>query len=350
MARVLDRLCRRASSGGANMRRFPLFTAVAAVAVLATCLSIPGYVQAQAQRTLRMATLQGAAQPSYKGLVRMAEIAQQKSGGALRVQVFGDGQLGTEQESIEGVQLGTIDMFMGSAGSVGRFLPRLEAFAHPFLWRDSNHLMAAARGPIAEELSQELQAKAGIRIVDLGWIFGQRHLTTRRTEVRKPADMAGLKIRVQPTGIYIDTIKAMGGNPTPMDFKEVYTSMQTGVIDGQENPLNVIATRAFYEVQEYLILTGHMMQNQAILVSGKSFQSLSPEHRRILTEAAREAGDYQNKVLADDEAAQLELVKSKGMKVIEPDVAAFRAATADVHKKYEKAWGTGFFERLRDAK
>ncbi len=325
-------------------------SAVTAIAATVACLGVTGPVHAQSQRTLRMATLQGAAQPSYKGLVRMAEIVEQKSNGALRIQVFGDGQLGTEQESIEGVQLGTIDMFMGSAGSVGRFLPRLEAFAHPFLWRDSSHLMAAARGPVAEELSKDLQAKAGIRILDLGWIFGQRHLTTRRTEVRKPADMAGLKIRVQPTGIYLDTIKAMGGNPTPMDFKEVYTSMQTGVIDGQENPLNVIATRAFYEVQGYLILTGHMMQNQAILVSERSFQSLTADQRKVLTDAAREAGDYQNKVLADDETAQLTLVKSKGMKVVEPDLQAFRTATADVYRKYEKAWGAGFYERLRDAK
>ena len=330
-------------------RLIALFSAT----VVATCAAgafSSAEAQAQQARTLRIATLQGAAQPSYKGLVRLAEIVQQKSNGALRVQVFGDGQLGTEQESIEGVQLGTIDMFMGSAGSVGRFLPRLEAFAHPFLWRDQDHLMAVARGPVADELSAELQSKAAIRILDLGWIFGQRHVTTKQTEVKKPADMARLKIRVQPTGIYLDTIRAMGANPTPMDFKEVYTSMQTGVIDGQENPLNVIATRAFYEVQGYLILTGHILQNQAVLISDRTFQSLSPENRKILVDATREAGSYQNKVLSDDERSQLELVKSKGMKVVEPDVAAFRAATADVYRKYEKTWGPGFFERLRDAK
>ncbi len=321
---------------------------LAAAAVVASLLIAA--LPAQAQRTLRVATLQGAAQPSYKGLVRMAELVQQRSNGALRIQVFGDGQLGTEQESIEGVQLGTIDMFMGSAGSVGRFLPRLEAFAHPYVWRDNAHLLKVARGPIGDELSAELQKKAGIRILDQGWIFGQRHLTTKQTEVKKPADMARLKIRVQPTGIYLDTIKAMGGNPTPMDFKEVYTSMQTGVIDGQENPLNVIATRAFYEVQGYLVLTGHITQNQAVLISDKSYQALTPEQQKILVAAAREAGDYQNQVLVDDEKGQLELVKSKGMKVVTPDVAAFRAATADVYKKYESAWGKGFFERVRDAR
>ena len=324
-----------------------IFRFVLAIAAAAIVLDAP---VASAQKTLRVATLQGAAQPSTKGLMRMAELVAQRTNGAVKIQVFGDGQLGTEQEMIEGVQLGTIDMFMGSAGSVGRFLPRLEAFAHPYVWRDNAHMLAVVRGPIGEELNAELTKKTGIRMLDQGWIFGQRHLTTKQTEVHKPADMARLKIRVQPTGIYLDTIKAMGGNPTPMDFKEVYTSMQTGVIDGQENPLNVIATRAFYEVQGYLVLTGHITQNQAVLISEKTFQALTPEQRTIVTAAAREAGDYQNQVLADDEKGQLELVKSKGMKVITPDVAAFRAATANVYKKYEDAWGKGFFERIRDAK
>ena len=328
------------------MNRFRI--ALVLITAAATLAMAP--VHAQTSRTLRIATLQGAAQPSYKGLVKMAEIVAQRSNGALKIAIFGDGQLGTEQESIEGVQLGTIDMFMGSAGSVGRFLPRLEAFASPYVWRDNAHMLAVARGPIGEELSSELRQKAGIRILDGGWIFGQRHLTTKQTDVKKPADMAKLKIRVQPTGIYLDTIKAMGGNPTPMDFKEVYTSMQTGVIDGQENPLNVIATRAFYEVQGYLVLTGHITQNQVVLVSEKTFQSLTPADRQLLTAAAREAGDFQNQVLVSDEKGQLELVRSKGMKVIEPDVASFRAATADVYKKFEKTWGAGFYERIRDAK
>jgi tripartite ATP-independent transporter DctP family solute receptor len=324
-----------------------LFRFAAAFAIAA---SVVASAHAQAPRTLRVATLQGPAQPSYKGLVRMAEIVAQRSNGALKIAIFGDGQLGTEQESIEGVQLGSIDMFMGSAGSVGRFLPRLEAFAHPYIWRDNAHLLLVVRGPIGDELSNELRQKAAIRILDQGWIFGQRHLTTKQTEVRKPADMGKLKIRVQPTGIYLDTIKAMGGNPTPMDFKELYTAMQTGVVDGQENPLNVIATRAFYEVQGYLVLTGHITQNQVVLISEKTYQSLSPDQQRLLTDAAREAGDFQNQLLGSDEKGQLELVKSKGMKVVEPDVAAFRAATADVYKKFEKTWGPGFYERVRDAK
>jgi TRAP-type transport system periplasmic protein len=307
----------------------------------------PGNVVAE--QVLRFATLQGAGQPSYDGAVKLAELVEDRSKGELKVELFPDGQLGTEQESLEGVQFGTIDMFMGSTGAVGRFLPKLEAFAHPYVWRDLDHMLSVVRGEIGEGLSEELRASTGIRILDMGWLFGKRHLTTRETPVRVPADMANLKIRVQPTEIYLATIAAMGGNPTPMDFKEVYTSLQTGVIDGQENPINVIATRTLYEVQGYLMLTGHITQNQTVVVNDQVFSALSPDLQEVLLSSTRDAGDFQNQLLEQKEAEQLELIKSKGMHIVEPDVEAFRQATADVHEQFEDAWGAGFFERIRQA-
>jgi tripartite ATP-independent transporter DctP family solute receptor len=210
-------------------------------------------------------------------------------------------------------------------------------------------MLTVVRGEIGDELTEELVASTGIRILDMGWVFGRRHLTTGETEVITPADMAGLKIRVQPTEIYLATIEAMGGNPTPMDFKEVYTSLQTGVIDGQENPINVIATRALYEVQDYLMLTGHITQNQTVIVNDQVFQALSPELQEVLVSATRDAGDYQNDLLEQKEAEQLELIKGNGMPVVEPDVEAFREATANVHEKFDAVWGEGFFERVKNA-
>jgi tripartite ATP-independent transporter DctP family solute receptor len=321
--------------------------AVLSGALLAASTLVP--MPAAAQQVLRFATLQGEGQPSYAGAQKLAELVNERSNGALTVEVFGDGQLGTEQESVQGVQFGTIDMFMGSTGSVGRFLPKLEAFAHPYVWRDVDHMLGVVRGEIGDELTEELVASTGIRILDMGWVFGRRHLTTSETEVLTPADMAGLKVRVQPTEIYLATIEGMGGNPTPMDFKEVYTSLQTGVIDGQENPINVIATRALYEVQDYLMLTGHITQNQTVIVNDQVFQSLSPELQEVLVSATRDAGDYQNEQLEQKEAEQLELIKANGMKIVEPDVEAFRDATANVHEKFDAAWGEGFFERIKNA-
>ena len=319
-------------------RRLIAWPALALAAALAST--------AQAETVLRLATVQGASQPSYKGLERLAQLAADRTEGELVVKLFGDSQLGTEQESIEGVQLGTIDMFMGSTGAVGRFLPKLEAFAHPYLWRNESHMMAVVRGEIGQELDAELQAATGMRIVDMGWLFGRRLLTTRDRPVATPDELAGQKIRVQPTGIYLETIRAMGGNPTPMDFKEVYTSLQTGVIDGQENPINVIVTRTLYEVQGYLMRTGHITQNQAVLINEAKFQALEPAHQQALIAATREAGDWQNKLLAETEAADMATARSKGMKLVEPDIEAFRAATANVHEKFDAQWGEGFFDRL----
>jgi len=142
---------------------------VLAGALLAAGALVP--LPASAQQVLRLATLQGEGQPSYAGVIKLAELVNERSNGALKVEVFGDGQLGTEQGSIEGVQFGTIDMFMGSTGSIGRFLPKLEAFAHPYVWRDLDHMLTVVRGEIGDELTQELVTSTGIRILDMGWLL-----------------------------------------------------------------------------------------------------------------------------------------------------------------------------------
>ena len=320
---------------------------------LATACAVLAIVQhaptASAETVIKLGNVQPPAMIVQKGLQRFAELVAERTGGELKVEIFPASQLGTEQEILEGVQLGTIHMFEGSAGAAGRFLPALEAFAHPFLWRDLGHMLAVARGPIGQELSQRLIDAHGMRIIDMGWLFGQRHLTTAQTPVETPEDMEGLKIRVQPTTIYLEMIKAMGANPTPIDWKEVYLSLQTGVVDGQENPIGVIYSAKLYEVQEYLMLTGHITQNQVVIINEAFFQSLSPEHQQVLQEAAIEAGDYQNALIEEGAAADLEKLKAERMTVIEPDIEAFRAATADIYLQFEDQWGKGLFERMRDA-
>jgi tripartite ATP-independent transporter DctP family solute receptor len=298
---------------------------------------------------IKLGNVQPPAMIVQKGLQRFADLVAERTGGELKVEIFPASQLGTEQEILEGVQLGTIHMFEGSAGAAGRFLPALEAFAHPFLWRDLDHMLAVARGEIGQELSQRLIDEHGMRILDMGWLFGQRHLTTASTPVYTPEDMKGLKIRVQPTTIYLEMIKAMGANPTPIDWKEVYLSLQTGVVDGQENPVGVIYSAKLYEVQDYLMLTGHITQNQVVIINEPFFQSLAPEHQRVLQEAIIEAGDYQNALIEQGAAEDLEKLTAAGMTVVEPDIEAFRAATANIYKLFEDQWGAGLFERMGDA-
>jgi len=318
-------------------------------ACLAATVVAIGPAPAAAETVIKLGNVQPPNMIVQQGLQRFADLVAERSDGELTVEIFPASQLGTEQEILEGVQLGTVHMFEGSAGSAGRFLPALEAFAHPFLWRDLDHMLAVARGEIGAELSQQMVDEHGMRILDMGWLFGERHLTTASTPVRTPEDMQGLKIRVQPTTIYLEMIKAMGANPTPIDWKEVYLSLQTGVVDGQENPVGVIYSAKLFEVQDYLMLTGHITQNQVLIINDAFFQSLPPEQQEILQQAAIEAGDYQNGLVQEQAKQDLENLKAEGMTVVEPDIEAFREATANIYQQFEAEWGEGLFERMRNA-
>jgi tripartite ATP-independent transporter DctP family solute receptor len=313
-------------------------------------LASPGPAPAQQPIVIKLGNVQAPADIVQTGLKKFADLVAERTKNQIQVQIFPASQLGTEQELLEGVQLGTIHMFEGSTGSVGRFLPDLEAFAAPYIWRDLDHMLKVVRGPIGQELAERLVKAKGMRVLEFGWLFGNRYLTTKSKAIYKPEDLKGMKIRVQPTAIYLETIKAMGANPTTMDFKEVYLGLQSGVIDGQENPPFVIYNNKFFEVQKFVMLTAHITQNQAVVINDKFYQGLSPEFRKILTEAAIEAGNFQNDLVLKSEQADLDRLKEKGMTIVQPDVKAFREATKDVWKKVSDKWEPRLYERIQEVK
>jgi tripartite ATP-independent transporter DctP family solute receptor len=327
------------------MNRMFHVAACAAVAGALTGLALPAHSE---KMVLKLGNVQAPGMAVQTGLKRMADLVRERTNGEIDIQVFPAAQLGSEQEILEGVALGSIHMFEGSAGSLGRFLPQIEAFACPFLWKSPQEMVKVARSPIGDELSKELVAKRGMRILDQGWIFGIRQLTTTKTPVHTPADLKGLKVRVQPDAIYLATVKAMGAAPTPIAASEVYTALQTGVADGQENPMSNIRQRKLQEVQKELMLTGHITQNQVIVINEAVYQKMTPAQRDIVAKAAHEAGDAQNEMVLKSDADDLAFLKSAGMHVVEPDVAAFRKATADVCREpaIEKRLGKGFYDRL----
>ena len=332
------------------MNRYRMPVAVAVIALALTGFVLPGPAVAQQPIAIKLGNVQAAADIVQTGLKRFADLVAERAKNQVQVQIFPASQLGTEQELLEGVQLGTVHMFEGSTGAVGRFLPDLEAFAAPYIWRDLDHMLKVVRGPIGQELAERLVKSKGMRVLDFGWLFGNRYLTTKNKAIYKPEDLKGMKIRVQPTAIYLETIKAMGANPTTMDFKEVYLGLQSGVIDGQENPPFVIYNNNFFEVQKYLMLTAHITQNQAIVITEKFYQGLSPEFRKILTEAAIEAGNFQNDLVLKSEKSDLDRLKEKGMTIVQPDVKAFREATKDVWRKVSEKWEPGLYERIQAVK
>jgi tripartite ATP-independent transporter DctP family solute receptor len=330
------------------MKRGAILWAVAALLLAGT--GGPQSAAAQQPIVIKLGNVHQVDLPIQVGLKKYADLVAERTKNQIQIQVFPASQLGTEQELLEGVQLGTVHMFEGATGAVGRFLPELEAFAAPYVWRDVDHMLKAVRGPIGQTLAERLVKAKGIRILDMGWLWGTRHLTTKTKAVYRPEDLKGMKIRVQPVGIYLDTIRAMGANPVPLDAKEVYLGLQTGVIDGQENPPSNIYNAKLYEVQKYMMLTGHILQNNAVAVGEKFYQSLSPGYQKALQEAAIEAGNFQNDLVLKQEKVDLDHLKEKGMTIVQPDVKAFREATKDVHKKYADKWEPHFYERIQELK
>lgn len=329
------------------MKRWSLLITVGMFVAL-----LAGSIPADAQQpiVIKLGNVQNVESLVQVGLKKFAELVAERSKNQMQVQVFPASQLGTEQEILEGVQLGTIHMFEGSTGSVGRFLPDLEAFAAPYIWRDVDHMLRAVRGPIGQELADRLVKSKGMRMLDLGWLWGNRDLTTKGKAVHRPEDLRGLKIRIQPVGIYIETLRAMGSNATPMDWKEVYLALQTGVIDGQENPPTFIYDAKVYEVQKYLMVTKHITQNQAIVINEKFYQSLSPAFQKVLNEAAVDAGNFHTDLALKQEMVDLDRLKEKGMTIVQPDMSAFREATKDVWKKFADKWAPNLYQRIQEVK
>ena len=288
--------------------------------------------------------------PLHSGAEKFAELAGKKSNGSLKVEVFPSAQLGGEKDLTEGTQMGSIDMSIVSSGSIARFAPMQHITYAPYLFRDVDHFNKVYRGPIGDEMTKQLLDKTGIRALDMSWYYGVRHLTTKNTSVKTPADMKGLKIRTPNIPVMKDAISAWGVSVTTMDPSELYTALQTGVVDGQENPPSSIFGWKLYEVQKYLMLTGHMMGNMVIMVNDKAYQKLTPDQQKALTEAAREAGTFQSNLTISKDKENVEKLKQAGMTVVEPQVEEFRKLSASIIPQYEKEWGEGLYKRVQDTK
>ena len=198
-----------------------------------------------------------ATHPYQTGLNRFAEVLQRQTNGDIAVQTFPDAQLGNERDLTEGVRLGTIGVAVSSSAALSVFVKEMQVFNLPYITRDRQHQHRALAGPVGETLARELEAKAGGKIV--GWFAtSQRNVWNRIRPVEKPADLQGLKIRTRQSRVEIETYNAFGAKPTPIAFGELYTSLQTGVVDGGDNGVVDVLTLKFYEVTKYFSFTRHV--------------------------------------------------------------------------------------------
>jgi tripartite ATP-independent transporter DctP family solute receptor len=280
------------------------------------------------------------------GALEFARIVEEKSKGDIKVQVFPSSQLGNDRDMAEGMRLGSVDLSL-NAGVLSNFEPRLGLLEIPYIFRDAEHMRKVLNGPIGEELATALQ-KSGIRVLGW-WERGPRELTANKP-VKTVADLKGMKVRVPEIPVSIDAWRSFGANPTPMAFGEVYSGLQQKVIDGQENPLAIINSAKLNEVQKYVIKTNHVYGYVALAMSEKSWQKLTPDQRRVVADAAKEATAFENSLVWTNESQLAKELQGKGMEFVETDLKSFADAAKPVHEKYAQKLGKDLYDRIVNTK
>lgn len=311
------------------MKRLMLKTLVAAVAVAAF-----GAAQAQ-DKTIKFATQNPKGHPIVLGMEKFAEIVTAKSSGKIKVNLFPGGTLGSDQANVSAIQGGTLEMASMNSGIFASQVKEFAIYDFPFMFNNEKEADAVVDGPFGQKLHAKLQDKG---IVGLAYFeLGFRSITNSKRPINTVADLAGLKLRVIPNPINVDWVKAMGANPTPLPFPEVYAALEQKAIDGQENPLTVINANKFYEVQKNVVLSNHQYNPQSVIISKKFWDGLDAGQKKIISEAALEAAKYQRAQARGLVASALDNMKKNGMQVTQlppAEVAKLRDLMRPVTAKY----------------
>jgi TRAP-type transport system periplasmic protein len=274
----------------------------------------------------------------------LADSIAKNTNNQVKVTVYPSSQLGKLQELAEAVSTGTIALSHNTAGGIGSLYEPFAALDTPFLYRDYDHLMkvVAVDSPIMAKLNEGLVKAAGVRVL-YAYYFGTRQLSANKA-VRAPADLSGVKIRAIPFPIYMTAVEGMGAVPIPVDWSEVPTALATGVVNGQENPVNVVLSSKLYEAQSHLMLTNHIMNAQVIVINEKVWRGLSDAQRAAVTEAAKDTQKRASEMVRTQESEELAKLKELKMNVIGPEqglrIDEFRANVAKlVQTRFEAKFG-----------
>jgi tripartite ATP-independent transporter DctP family solute receptor len=328
-----------------NTRRTTLASLLAAAAI-GLCSTA-----ATAQTTLRFAHINSPGEVAHDLYFEFAANVEKKSGGKLKIRVFPSEQLGKEIDLLQQLKSGALDISAASMPTASALVPAFEIPSAPFLWTDWKEAETIIRGPAMQPVFDELRDKHNILPLAKIWYWGWRNFTFSTKEVRTPQEMAGLKVRVPESPIWVEMVRGFGAAPTPIPFGEVYTALQQKTVDGQENPIPTIFGRKFYEVQGVLSMTRHMVQNNMVLINKNSLAKLSPEHQKLLMDEAEALSTKNTQMQQGLEVSQLDQIRKSGkIKVIDnPDREAFSNAMKTVYPKLEARWGEGHWQRIRKA-
>lgn len=269
---------------------------------------------------------------------RFAELVAEKSGGKLKIEVFPAGQLAGLRQGTEAIQVGTLDFVWSDFGTLANWQKHLGFISLPFMFRDTDHVIATLNGKVGEDLSADVRKTLNIEVLGYG-IAGFRVMMSRTKEINKPADMAGMKVRVPEVPVYVSSFKKLGANPTPMAWGEVYTALQTGVIDGVENPPEGLAVGRMQEVTKFASKTDHIMTDVNLMMSTNVLSTLPADQQAIVKAAAQTAVAEYNKasIAASDDFWKKLAAAVKANPT--PDREAFKTVLLPVWDELDKAAG-----------
>lgn len=283
--------------------------------------------------------------PRSDAALEFARIVGEKSNGEIRVQILGQESVGSDSEMMVSVASGSLDMTVNSQGPFASYVPDAALIGLPFLFENSAHAYQVIDGPVAATLTEEARAK-GFHVLGF-WDNGMRDITNSKRPINSAADIAGLKLRVPDDPMTISIFSALGANPTPLAFGELYLALRQGAVDGQENPVVNVKSARLQEVQSNLAVTGHKYEVNPFLMSNQRWSRLEPDQQRIITEAADEAKQIQ-RTLMNEQTAQIYTEFEGIMAVTHPDRTGLREATSGVYDQW-RVEQPEFFERITTA-
>lgn len=303
------------------------------LAALLTTAALSTAAMAECETTLRSSDTHPDGYPTVEGVKAMAAEVKEKSGGRICIEVFPSAQLGEEKDTIEQAQFGVIDMVRASFGTFNDIVPETQIFSLPYLFRSEDHMHKVMDGPVGEDVGKAFEAHDLMALAY--YDGGARSFYNSQKPITSVADLKGMKFRVMQNDVFVDMMSALGANATPMPYGEVYSAIQTGVIDGAENNYPSYDTSGHAEVAKYYTLDQHLMVPELVAMSKVSWDKLSPEDQAIISEAARNSAAVERKLWADQEKVSEEKVVAGGAEIVKDiDKTAFIEAMTPVYEKY----------------
>lgn len=310
------------------------------------CTMLSGCAGKKETTTLTVAHVLNETHPYHLAWTKVAKLVEERTDGQLKIEVFPNGVLGNERDVIEGMQLGIVDISCMSTGALVSFSPAFKALDLPFLFDSRESAYKVLDSEIGQNMLKDLESSMLVG-VDF-WENGFRSLSNSKKDVVKPEDVKGLKIRTLENDMQMFTFTTLGANAIPMAWGEVYTALNQGTIDGQENPLATIYLNKIHEVTTHISMTEHFYAAAPVVMSKKTYDRLDPDLRKVLIETIKEVTAYERQISEESDDDYMELLEKDGVKIIKDiDKAAWRKAVQPVYDKYEPEIGSELLDEIR---